>query len=501
MSASAPEPAKDWRDVAAEHARVGPPDVGGFWSGRGRTAAVAALGTWLKRHQPLIQTVQWAVVGLYLLLVAVPAFLPLPGRLSHVWNNLTLFAQFCFWGIWWPFVLLSMILVGRAWCGLMCPEGSLTEAVSRHGRGLAIPRWLKWKGWPFLAFACTTIYGQMISVYQYPKPVLLILGGSTAGAIAVGYLYGRNKRVWCRYLCPVNGVFGLLAKLAPLHFNVDTEAWERNPPGVLANPVPDAPHPRLAPFNCAPLVAVRTMKGGSDCHMCGRCDGFRGAVTLQLRSPTEEIVRIAGATPKPWETVLILFGLMGVAVGAFHWSASPWFIAIKQTVALWLVDHGLTFVLAVQPPWWILTDYPARNDMMTLLDGAVLIGYIFATAAVMGGLLCLSLAAATLCLGRWSAAKFHHLAQALIPMAGSGVILGLSALTVTLLHNEGFGLGFVPLLRALFLAGAAAWSLYLAWKIAGLYAKSRLRQAVATALFGGGVALGVASWVLLFFIW
>ena len=104
----------------------------------------------------------------------------------------------------------------------------MTEAASRFGRGSRVPRWITWKGWPFVAFALTTVYGQMVSVYQYPKPALLILGGSTLGAIVVGYLYGRNNRVWCRYLCPVNGVFGVLAKLAPVHFRVDEEAWARS---------------------------------------------------------------------------------------------------------------------------------------------------------------------------------------------------------------------------------------------------------------------------------
>jgi polyferredoxin len=489
LPTSAKRQAKDWQGAGVDWplAAASGPAAGP----RRIDLAVAALGHWLKRHQRIIMRLQWAVVGLYLLLVAVPAFLPLPDRTAHLWNNLTLFAQFCFWGIWWPFVLASMVLVGRAWCGLLCPEGSLSEVASRHGRGMAIPGWLKWKGWPFVAFSCTTIYGQMISVYQYPGPVLLILGGSTAGALVIGYLYGRNKRVWCRYLCPVNGVFGLLAKLAPLHFAVDGEAWARSHPH----------QQKLAPINCAPLVAVRTMKGAADCHMCGRCDGFRDAVSLQLRSPTREIVEIAGANPKPWETALILFGLMGIAVGAFHWSASPWFIQAKQAAALWLVDHGLTFVLALQPPWWILTNYPDHSDTMTLLDGGMLIGYILSTAIVMGGLLCLALAAAVGALGAWSWARFHHFAQALIPMAGCGVILGLSALTVSLLHSEGFNLGFVPVLRLALLAGAAAWSLTLAWKIAGSYARSRLRQGAATILFGSAVGLGVMSWILLFFIW
>jgi polyferredoxin len=218
----------------------------------------SALGEGLRRHRRAIQRGQWAIVFVYLVLVAVPAFLPLPGRLAHIWDNLTLLAQFAFWGIWWPFVLLSMILVGRAWCGLFCPEGALTEAASRLGRGHAIPRWITWKGWPFVAFALTTIYGQMISVYQYPKPALLILGGSTLGAIVIGYLYGRNKLVWCRFLCPVNGVFGLLAKLAPVHFRVDQDAWTLSRQSGNAG---------VRAVDCAPLVAIKTMRGGADCHM------------------------------------------------------------------------------------------------------------------------------------------------------------------------------------------------------------------------------------------
>ena len=207
--------------------------------------SLARLGDGMRRHAGLIRALQWAVVLFYAVLLIVPACLELPPAQARMLDNLAVFAQFVFWGIWWPFVLLSMLLFGRLWCGLFCPEGALSEWASRHGRGRGVPRWMRWGGWPFLAFCLTTLYGQLISVYDYALPALLILGGSTLAAMLVGFLYGRGKRVWCRYLCPVSGVFNLLARLAPVHFRVDEARW-------LANAGPHLPTP-----NCAPLIDIR----------------------------------------------------------------------------------------------------------------------------------------------------------------------------------------------------------------------------------------------------
>jgi len=472
------------RDVVAATAKARAP--------KGVAArALAALGDALMRHQRLIRLTQWIVVGFYLLLVAVPAFLPLPEGHAHLWNHLTLFAQFAFWGVWWPFVLLSMVLVGRVWCGLFCPEGALSEFASERGRGGSLPRWLSWRGWPFVAFVLTTVYGQMVSVYQYAAPALLVLGGSTLAAMIAGFLWGRSKRVWCRYLCPVSGVFGVLSKLAPIHFKVDEQAWQAHNESGAATPK----------LNCAPLVPVKIMKGADACHMCGRCSGFKGAVTLSFRAPGSEIVHVAGRTPRPWETVLIVFGLMGVAVGAFHWSASPWYVELKQIAAEKLVDFGAVWMLKPLAPWWLLTNYPDQNDTMSLLDGAMLIAYVAGTAAVMGGFLlaCLALAARALGPARISA-RLHHLAQCLIPVAGCGVFLGLSALTVTLLKQEGLRLGFVPEIRAVLLGGAGLWAASLAWRVSGLYAGAA-RRLLAMVPMLAATGAGVGAWILLFWLW
>jgi hypothetical protein len=449
---------------------------------------LARYGLWLERNGRAVRTVQWLVVAIYAVLVIVPAFLPLPSDDARALDNLTVLAQWAFWGLWWPFVILSMFVVGRTWCGVFCPEGTLTVAASRVGLHRAPPRWLRWGGWPFVAFAITTVYGQLVSVYQYPKAVLLVLGGSTIAAIATGLVFGREKRVWCRYLCPVNGVFNVLARVAPVHFRVDRERWAAN-----------AGHIAIHPVTCAPMVRIRRMTGGAECHMCGRCAGHLGAVTLASRPPNAEVLD-ASAESGAWDAILIVVGVIGLAIGAFQWSASPWFVQAKVLATELVVDHGPAWLLADTAPWWLMTHYPEANDVFTWLDGILIVAYIVSASLVLSTAVFASLYAAACA---WPASRARHvwrLSHALIPLAGLGVFLGLSSLTVTLAKAEGLPLTWVPWVRAFLLAAGAAWSAYLFWRMLE-DAQPMRRRILAWLACSGAIAAVVAAWAILFFAW
>lgn len=452
------------------------------------TGYLARIGLAMRRYRVAILAVQWGIVLCYLALVAIPAFLPLPPDKTHIWNNLTRFAQFAFWGIWWPFVILSIMALGRVWCGVLCPEGALTEWVSRFGLGRGIPRWMKWGGWPFVAFVMTTVFGQMTSIYEYPKPALLILGGSTVGAIAVGLIWGREKRVWCRHLCPVSGVFGLLAKIAPVHFKVDRAMWDASPAGHRTS--------RQHVVNCAPLINIRRMESASACHMCGRCAGERDAVQLALRAPGSEIISgISGGnnskSSDAWSARLLVFGMLGVALGAFQWSASPWFVSAKQAAAEWLIYHEVWWPLKEPGQWWLLTDYPEANDVFTWLDGGMLLSYIGIETLVVGGWiwLCLKLTSAI------TGLALQRLALTLIPVAGTSVFVGLSLLTTSQLAAEGMLLHWASSVRITMLIIAALWSASMAWQIA-----QRNRAAASLGILMAS-ALPLAAWSTQFFVW
>ena len=413
---------------------------------------LASLGEWLRQHPQAIQTVQWSVVAAYALLVVVPALLPLPPEDARWYNSAVVFAQWAFWGIWWPGVILSMFVFGRAWCGLFCPEGKLTETASRFGLGRAVPRWMKWSGWPFAAFALTTVYGQLVSVYQYPTAALLVLGGSSVAAIGVGLIYGRGKRVWCRHLCPVNGVFATLARLSPLYFRVDGEAWTANAGRIPVHAV-----------NCAPLVRIRRMTGPSECHMCARCSGLRGAIALAARPPNAEIAALNSSRARANDAMLIVFGMIGLAIGAFEWSATSTFPALRTAVASFIIDHGrLLWLLNEDAPWWLLTHYPDAHDIFSWLDGLLIVAWIAGTALLVGGWVGLWLALAARPLpGSWRVNALT-LAYALTPLAGMGLFVGLTGLTATLAHGEGWRLGWLPIARAALLTVGGGWSIWLA---------------------------------------
>jgi hypothetical protein len=488
-----------------------------------RRSRLAAFGDWMARHRRAILGIQWLIVAFYVVLVALPAFLPNPnpearlfsgdfGAASFVdpnycttpgqmtvhskapyvasWHErLVLLAQYLFWGIWWPFVILSVMFMGRVWCGVLCPEGALAEFASRHGRGGTIPRWLRWGGWPVVAFIATTIYGQLISVYEYPQAALLILGGSTVAAMAVGWLYGKGKRVWCRYLCPVSGVFALLARLSPIHFRVDRDAWNRHP---VKTPAVD----------CAPLLSVARLDGMAECHACGRCSGHRDAVMLAARSPNAEI--LAGDVPRTSEAMLLLYGLLGVAVGAFQWTVSPWFVALKQRAAEWLITGDILWPFEDSPAWWLLTRYPGENDVFTWLDGAAILVWIFGVALVLGGAawVCMRIAAALV------GADWRRLALGLTPLAGIGLFLGLSMMTATHLRAEGASLGWLADLRGALLTVAVLWSAWLGFRLIKVSrgdmkypAWGTARSIAAFAIWLLPVILVAANWRLVFFVW
>jgi len=403
------------------------------------------------------------VVALYLFFLLAPLLLPLPHEGERILGSLRKFAQFLFWGVGWPLIMASMLLVGRAWCGLFCPDGTMTEAISQRGRNGSIPRWMRWPGWPCAMLVATTVYGQMVGVYDFHPATLLLLGLPTLGALLTGFLYGRGRRIWCMYLCPANGVFALLSKLAPLHFRVDEAKWKAY---------------RDTPFRlvCPPLIDVRRMQRMSDCHACGRCSGYRDAIELAPRAPQSEI--LATHNVGTAEAVTLLFGILGVGTLAMTWHGSRWFALFQSALASLPGQGGLAVLQQYAAPWWLLVNYPQANAVFTLFDGLCLLLVLLAGGGMLALALWLPLRLAT-AIAAYAGLSWQRLSLALVPVAGVTLVLGLSLFTVKHLRLGGLALAWVPPLQAGLLAAGGLFSLWLAWRMLAVVAAIRWLPALA----------------------
>jgi polyferredoxin len=267
------------------------------------TARVQALGDLLQRRQNVVRRMQWAVVVFYGVLMLGPVLALLLHSGDDLFASLARFTEALFWGLWWPAVILSMMLFGQVWCGLLCPDGMLSETASRHGRAAKPPPWLRRDGLALALFVIVTFATDATDAHRSHWGTLLSVGVLSLAAIATGLVYGRGKRIWCRYLCPASSIFSLLARCAVLHFQVDRQKWDA------------APRPAPKPVDCPLLLDVRRLISNEKCNMCARCSGHRGAVSLALRAPGGEIAALADGEVRGWEAAGICYVLIGLGYG------------------------------------------------------------------------------------------------------------------------------------------------------------------------------------------
>ena len=169
---------------------------------------------WLLRRRAL----QFALILPNLAVFTLIVLAGLVGTRTGATNFSTIFV----WIAWWGLLVLVLIpLGGRLWCA-MCPIPAPGEWLARGaivghrarplGLGRPWPRRLQ-SLWPaFGALLLLVLFGLVVTTR--PLVTALLLLGFTVLALAAHLVFDR--RVFCRYVCPVGGLLGVYALLAPL---------------------------------------------------------------------------------------------------------------------------------------------------------------------------------------------------------------------------------------------------------------------------------------------
>ena len=92
---------------------------------------------WLRPWLP------WVHVGMFLVFLAVlvvPVHLPESSEQATFLDDGRELANYLLWGVWFPLVFFSVVIIGRSWCGFLCPMGAASELANHHGLKMPAPR-------------------------------------------------------------------------------------------------------------------------------------------------------------------------------------------------------------------------------------------------------------------------------------------------------------------------------------------------------------------------
>ena len=131
------------------------------------------------------------------------------------------------WIAWWAILILAAVpFLGRSWCAV-CPiplagewlqRGALLEPPSQPPSflGLRVPARLRNMWMQNLSFTLVALFSSVI--LTTPSVTAVVLAGMLFAAVGLSMVFER--RVFCRYLCPVGGFIGLYAQAAPLELRI-----------------------------------------------------------------------------------------------------------------------------------------------------------------------------------------------------------------------------------------------------------------------------------------
>jgi 4Fe-4S binding protein len=456
----------------------------------GRPPFIKAIEAFFVRHKSKLLWVHIVMFVVFLALLFLPLFLSEPAEDATPLTHFTVLANYLMWGLWFPLVFISVIFTGRSWCGLLCPMGAASEWANKKGPQWRIPAWIRWEGTPIVSFLVITILGQTVGVRDHPEAIAEVFGGILLFAILIGFFYGRNKRAWCRHVCPIGLLLGVYSRLGAIQFRpkikrAGGDKYTEN--GI-----------------CPTMIDISKKEESRHCIECFRCVNpkAKGGLDLVLRTPGTEIKNIRDYNPNMAEIWFLFLGT-GAALGGFLWLVLPLYGTLRQQVGEWFINQGWYWI-AESGPWWLMSVHPERREVFFWLDFFMISGTMITCTILLAGVLYLSTKLSAWLSGRVGGdqtgkQRFTELGYQYAPVAMVSLILGLGGELFEPLRTFGLDSQQVAFVKASLFVPAIAWSVYLGDRILSRQGlKKNVRWIPLLPGIAGSLMVAFAWWPALF---
>ncbi len=337
------------------------------------------------------------------------------------------------WGLWWPGMIWTAVLLGRVWCAI-CPLELVANVTERLGRVLGIKqhilgRWLRCGALIVGLYALIQMLVAGVHLHRIPAYTSLFLWGLLATAAFAGFFF--KDRAFCRGFCPVGlllSTYGRGAMLAVRPTSGKACATCTGKDCVRA-----CNRTNLDGRSCPSLLNPARLNSNSDCLVCGQCIKVcqPDNMGLFLRRPFPRAdAREAIASWPVTLFVMLVFGFVTSELFSEWSKAQAIFLWVPEEVAAWV---GLT----AQAGWiegiWTLLVVPSvvwsvLGELVLARRGASNFGEAWRRLALP---LAVVIAAGHLCKGLAKVVSWAgFLPLALHDPNGTNTALGLSAKTI-----------------------------------------------------------------------
>lgn len=228
------------------------------------------------------------------------------------------------WAVGWPTLIIGAFIWARFWCSL-CPIGTLSKLAQRViSLERPFPQILKKHSDLLIVVAVLFIiwFETATNIRQSPANVGFLLLAMLFSAVLVAVIYERQS--WCRYLCGLGGMTGVLAKSSWLELradrNVCSSQCSANECFLGTKTSEGCPMGQMGP----------KLHSNRFCKLCAQCvkNCPHGALRLNVRIPGKEIWEMRHTNF--WTAFLIIGMLGGLLSEMIHkmpvyaWLTSPW---------------------------------------------------------------------------------------------------------------------------------------------------------------------------------
>ena len=169
------------------------------------------------------------------------------------------------WAMWWPMLAISWFLGARIWCSI-CPMGAVNDLLNKFcSLKKNVPKFIRDNSIYLSALGLALIIYVEVSSNMVNSPMTtgFLLLSIAAFAVLSGILYER--RVWCRYLCP-------LGRLAATFSGCSVIEWRSNLSICNSNCKTNACYKGNDEVPGCPLYqGPFSLYSNHDCILCGNC--------------------------------------------------------------------------------------------------------------------------------------------------------------------------------------------------------------------------------------